>query len=122
MDTIGKCVSASVWIMEAACLYEKCVYVCVGEFVCASSMLMCFVCVCLYAGKQKDSVLCVEQHFKQRGKQFKREMDHLRSSNHKEMIFEASTPLSVMISTNVYHPLVLVLVFFVILIVCGAGG
>ncbi len=40
------------------------------------------------AGKLRGSVLCLEQQFKQRDKQFRREMDLLRSSNHKEMIFE----------------------------------
>ncbi len=47
--------------------------------------------------------MCLEQHFRQRGKQFKREMDQLRSSNHKEMIFEAST-FSIMLfaTANVY--------------------
>ncbi len=64
-----------------------CVSVCVCECEC-----VLFLCVYVYflVGKQQDSVLCLEQHFRQRGKQFKREMDQLRSSNHKEMIFEVS--------------------------------
>ncbi len=40
------------------------------------------------SGRQKDSVLSQEQHFKHREKDFRREMDCLRATCHKEIVME----------------------------------
>lgn len=44
-------------------------------------------------GRQKNSVLSQEQHFKHREKEFRKEMDCLRSTCHKEIVLEASLKL-----------------------------
>lgn len=41
-------------------------------------------------GKQKNSVLSQEQHFKHREKEFRKEMDYMRATCHKEIVMEAS--------------------------------
>ena len=39
-------------------------------------------------GRQPGSVLSEEQIFEQRGKEFRREMEHLKSSSHKDILLE----------------------------------
>ena len=60
------------------------VYVCVCVRVCVCA----HVCVCVCVGKQKHSILSQEQHFKNREKEFRRDMDYLRATCHKEIVLE----------------------------------
>lgn len=39
-------------------------------------------------GRQSGSVLSEEQMFEQREKEFRREMDHLRTASHKDILLE----------------------------------
>lgn len=41
-------------------------------------------------GRQSGSVLSEEQVFEQREKEFRRDMDHLRTSSHKDILLEVS--------------------------------
>ena len=42
-------------------------------------------------GRQSGSVLSEEQMFEQREKEFRREMDHLRTASHKDILLEVRT-------------------------------